>query len=204
MNITFFKGVITGIIMSLPFGPVGFYCMEKTLIEGKKEGYITAIGMITSDIIYGLLVFFSIHQAEEFILRNEVFFKVLVGVCLIGIGLKKLNSEVILKKPNTYNCSYGYIQNFFCGLLLSLLNITGIITIIFIYTLLSVVGDSDNYLFLAFGIGIGGSVLWFLIVQIIMYFKKFINDILLVKLSKISSFIILTFGIISLGYILFK
>ncbi|WP_163469307.1 LysE family transporter [Fusobacterium sp. IOR10] len=204
MNITFFKGVITGIILSLPFGPVGFYCMEKTLIGGKKEGYTTAIGMVTSDVIYGLLAFFFINQAEVFILRYEIIFKGLVGICLVALGIKKLNTDVVIKKPDNYDCNYGYIQNFFYGLLLSLLNVAGIVTIVFIYTLLSVVGDSDNYFLLALGIGISGSVSWFLTVQIIIYFKRFINDELLVKLSKISSFIILTFGIVSLGYILFK
>lgn len=204
MNITFFKGVITGIILSFPFGPVGFYCMEKTLIGGKKEGYTTAMGMVASDIIYGLLAFFFINQAEVFILKYELIFKGLVGICLIALGIKKLNTDVVIKKPDNYDHNYGYIQNFFYGLLLSLLNIAGIITIIFIYTLLSVVGDSDNYFLLALGIGSSGSISWFLTVQIITYFKRFINDELLVKLSKISSFIILTFGIVSLGYILFK
>lgn len=204
MNITFFKGIITGIILSLPFGPVGFYCMEKTLIGGKKEGYTTAIGMVASDVIYGLLAFFFINQAEVFILKYEIFFKGLVGICLIALGIKKLNTDVIIKKPANYDYNYGYIQNFFYGLALSLLNVAGIITIVFIYTLLSVVGDSDNYFLLALGIGISGSLSWFLTVQIITYFKRFIDDKLLIKLSKISSFIILTFGIVSLGYILFK
>ncbi|MGL5099423.1 MAG: lysine transporter LysE, partial [Fusobacteriaceae bacterium] len=32
----FFKGLITGFILSLPFGPMGVYCMEKTMSEGEK------------------------------------------------------------------------------------------------------------------------------------------------------------------------
>ena len=200
MNITFFKGIATGIILSLPFGPVGLYCMEKTLTEGKKDGFSTALGMVTSDVVYGLIAFFFINQAEEFILRYELFFKGLVGLCLVILGIKKLRTPVVIKKPTKIN-KYN-IQNYFSGFFLSVINVTGIVTIIFIYTLLSVVGDADNYLLLAGGIGTAGVVSWFINVQVLTYFKRFITDNLLIKLSKISSFIILTFGIIALGYII--
>ncbi|WP_300357800.1 lysine transporter LysE [Fusobacterium sp.] len=199
MNITFFKGIITGIILSLPFGPVGLYCMEKTLTEGKKDGFSTALGMITSDVVYGLIAFFFINQAEEFILKYEFFFKALVGLCLIILGIKKLKTPVVIKKPTKIN-EYN-IQNYFSGFFLSIINVTGIITIIFIYTLLSVVGDANNYIFLAAGIATAGIISWTINVQVLTYFKKFITDDLLIKLSKLSSFIILTFGVISLGYI---
>ena len=200
MNITFFKGIATGIILSLPFGPVGLYCMEKTLTEGKKDGFSTALGMVTSDVVYGLIAFFFINQAEEFILRYELFFKGLVGLCLVILGIKKLRTPVVIKKPTKIN-KYN-IQNYFSGFFLSVINVTGIVTIIFIYTLLSVVGDADNYLLLAGGIGTAGVVSWFINVQVLTYFKRFITDNLLIKLSKISSFIILTFGIVALGYII--
>ena len=202
MNITFFKGIATGIILSLPFGPVGLYCMEKTLTEGKKDGFSTALGMVTSDVVYGLIAFFFINQAEEFILRYELFFKGLVGLCLVILGIKKLRAPVVIKKPTKIN-KYN-IQNYFSGFFLSVINVTGIVTIIFIskITRQSVVGDADNYLLLAGGIGTAGVVSWFINVQVLTYFKRFITDNLLIKLSKISSFIILTFGIAALGYII--
>lgn len=202
MNITFFKGIITGLLLSLPFGPVGLYCMEKTLTEGKKDGFSTALGMVTSDVIYGLIAFFFVNQAEDFILKYEMFFKGLVGVCLIFLGAKKLKTPVVIKKPSKIN-EYN-IQNYFSGFFLSVINVTGIVSIIFIYTLLSVVADADHYLFLAAGIGTAGVTSWFINVQVLTYFKRFITDELLIKISKISSFIILTFGIAAFGYVFMK
>lgn len=202
MNITFFKGIITGLLLSLPFGPVGLYCMEKTLTEGKKDGFSTALGMVTSDVIYGLIAFFFVNQAEDFILKYEMFFKGLVGMCLIFLGAKKLKTPVVIKKPSKIN-EYN-IQNYFSGFFLSVINVTGIVSIIFIYTLLSVVADADHYMFLAAGIGTAGVTSWFINVQVLTYFKRFITDELLIKISKISSFIILTFGIAAFGYVFMK
>lgn len=200
MNITFFKGIITGLILSLPFGPVGLFCMEKTLTEGKKDGFSTALGMVTSDVVYGLLAFFFINQAETFILKYEIFFKGFVGACLIILGIKKLRTPVVIKKPTKIN-KYN-IQNYLSGFFLSIINVTGIVSIVFIYTLLSVVGDADNYVLLASGIATAGIISWFVNVQVLSHFKKSVTDELIVKLSKIVSFAILTFGIIALGYII--
>ena len=80
------------------------------------------------------------------------------------------------------------------------INITGILTILGIYTLLGLVRDQDNYLYLALGIATGGVTSWFFTVNIICFFRRFITDDLLVKLSRIASFIIMTFGIITVSY----
>ena len=203
MNITFFKGIITGLLLSLPFGPVGLYCMEKTLTEGKKDGFSTALGMVTSDVIYGLIAFFFVNQAEDFILKYEMFFKGLVGVCLIFLGAKKLKTPVVIKKPSKIN-EYN-IQNYFSGFFLFCNQCYGnSFNYLFIYTLLSVVADADHYMFLAAGIGTAGVTSWFINVQVLTYFKRFITDELLIKISKISSFIILTFGIAAFGYVFMK
>lgn len=47
----------------------------KDFDRGKKDGFSTALGMVTSDVVYGLIAFFFINQAEEFILRYELFLK---------------------------------------------------------------------------------------------------------------------------------
>ena len=52
MDLTILKGIITGLILSLPFGPVGIYCIELTVLEGRWKGYITALGMVTIDVVY--------------------------------------------------------------------------------------------------------------------------------------------------------
>lgn len=202
LTATFFKGVITGLILSFPFGPVGFYCMEKTLTEGKKEGYTTALGMITSDVIYGLVAFLFVNFVDDFIFKYETLCKIAVGVLLILLGVKKLKSPVLLDKKIEHG--YNFIQNYFVGFGLASINITGILTILGIYTLLGIVRDQDNYLYLALGIASGGVTSWFFTVNIICFFRKFITDDLLIKLSRIASFIIMTFGIITLGYIIFS
>ena len=81
------KGVITGLILSLPFGPVGIYCMEKTMIEGQKKGYISALGMVTIDIFYGLIALYF-NSCEDIIVRYESMLQIFVAIFLSLLGGK--------------------------------------------------------------------------------------------------------------------
>lgn len=85
----FLKGIVTGLVLSLPFGPIGIYCMEKTLVEGEKEGYISALGMVTVDLIYGIIAFLFINILREDIEKYGPFLTSGIGVFLIVVGVKK-------------------------------------------------------------------------------------------------------------------
>ena len=50
--------------------------MEKTMIEGQKKGYISALGMVTIDIFYGLIALLFITNVEDFIVKYESFYRV--------------------------------------------------------------------------------------------------------------------------------
>ena len=51
-----FKGILIGIIASVPMGPVGILCIQRTLNKGRWYGFITGVGAAISDIIYALTV----------------------------------------------------------------------------------------------------------------------------------------------------
>ena len=98
LDLTFFKGIITGLILSLPFGPVGIYCMEKTLVEGQKEGYISSLGMVTIDVVYGLTALLFLNQVEDIVKQYECYLETGIAVFLLVVGLKKMSNKMKLKK----------------------------------------------------------------------------------------------------------
>ena len=104
----FLKGIITGLILSLPFGPVGIYCMEKAMIEGEKKAYVSALGMVTVDIIYGIISFLFISRVESYVIKFETPLKVLISVFLIFVGSKKFFGKPKVKEVEDDN--YTLVQ----------------------------------------------------------------------------------------------
>ena len=71
MDLTILKGIITGLILSLPFGPVGIYCMELTVVEGRWKGYITALGMVTIDVVYSAVSLMFLSSVDSYFFNDN-------------------------------------------------------------------------------------------------------------------------------------
>lgn len=204
MEYVLVKGVITGLILSFPFGPVGIYCMEKTMIKGQLRGYISALGMITIDILYGLTALLFISQVEDFIKKYDLLLKLMIAVFLILIGVKKIFGQVKIKKiQGTTN---GIIKDYFTTFFLSIANISGILTILAIFTTLHLYNydDTNVPIYASLGIFLGGATEWFITTYILSHFTKSLNEEKLINLSKLSGCLIFIFGVLILAYSIFN
>ncbi|STO31552.1 homoserine/Threonine efflux protein [Fusobacterium necrogenes] len=193
------KGVITGLILSLPFGPVGIYCMEKTMIEGHKRGYVSALGMVTVDIIYALTALLFMSYVEDLIMRYESLLQILVAIFLIFVGWKKLEKRVKIKK---IECTpTGIVKDYFTTFFIALANLSGIFTILVIFTTLKVYSEETFLVapFIALGIFLGGSIEWFTTTYVIANFTKVLDERKLIKISQLSGGIIFLFGVLILA-----
>lgn len=204
MILTTLKGVITGLILSLPFGPIGIYCMEKTMVENQKKGYISALGMVTVDVIYGLTALLFITYVEDMIIKYESILQIFVAFFLIFVGWKKLEKKVKIKK---IECTpAGMIKDYFTTFFLALANISAVFTILVIFTALKVYSEDASSVapFIALGIFSGGATEWFITTYIISHFTKVLNEKKLIKISQISGGIIFICGVITLALCIIK
>ena len=55
---TFITGMIIGVLVSAPTGPLGILCIQRTLHKGRLNGIVTGLGATTSDLVYAVLVGF--------------------------------------------------------------------------------------------------------------------------------------------------
>ncbi|WP_410207505.1 LysE family translocator [Fusobacterium sp.] len=227
MDLTFFKGIITGLLLSIPFGPVGIYCMEKALLKSPKNGYISALGMITVDVIYGITALFFISQVEETIIKYEMYLQILIGLFLIFVGWKKFReqdkikglekraeedevhengpcSKKTLKNLGCCECSDatgGLVKDYFTTFFIALANISSVLTIVAIFTALKVyVGNSYKVASVAcLGIFLGGATEWFITTYILSHFTKVLDEAKLIKISRFFGVLIFLFGIFITG-----
>ncbi len=55
------RGIIIGVVISAPMGPVGIFCIQRTLDKGRLSGFYTGVGAAISDLIYCLLTGFCLQ-----------------------------------------------------------------------------------------------------------------------------------------------
>lgn len=61
------KGVIIGVLVSAPMGPVGVLCVQRTLNKGRWFGFVTGVGACLSDFIYALITGLGMSFVMDFI-----------------------------------------------------------------------------------------------------------------------------------------
>ncbi len=83
------KGLIVGIIISAPMGPVGILCIQRTMKKGRIFGIATGAGAALSDFLYALMTGMGMHFVIEFIERGQTLFwlKLMGSVMLLIFGI---------------------------------------------------------------------------------------------------------------------
>ena len=100
------RGFIIGIVVSAPMGPVGIFCIQRTLDKGRLSGFYTGVGAAISDLIYCFLTGFCLSFIEEFINTNRSVIQLFGASVLIAFGI-----WLIRKRPAGAVCQVDGHEN---------------------------------------------------------------------------------------------
>jgi len=189
-------GIICGMILSLPFGPLAIYCMEKTLSEGRYKGFISSLGMITVDVFYGLIALFGFRYVEGLLRDYQIEIKIVSGILILGLGYKIFRNRKEIKNIIEVD-QFGYIKSYITTVLVALANPLTIFTLIGLFAILGVSTNVKHIsLKIALGILIGGGIQWFGITGALSRYRKKITFKNLETLRHYASIIIMLGGVV--------
>lgn len=103
------SGIIIGVMVSAPMGPVGMLCIQRTLNKGRWAGFCTGIGAGLSDLVYCLITGLFLSFVQDFIERHAIIIQIFGSIVLIAFAawLFKRNPAASLRKPTQTKNSYG-------------------------------------------------------------------------------------------------
>lgn len=165
------KGMIIGVVVSAPMGPVGILCVQRTLNKDRWCGFVTGLGAALSDIIYALMTGFGMSFIMDTIESPTVAFwiKVVGSVLLFLFGLFTFKSNPIERvKPVSHNKGTLF-HNFISGFLVTISNPLIIFLLIAMYGQMTfILPDSPLLQIIGYLFVIVGAVgWWFLLTWLI-------------------------------------
>ncbi|MDE7386230.1 MAG: LysE family translocator [Muribaculaceae bacterium] len=103
------SGILIGVLVSAPMGPVGMLCIQRTLNKGRWSGLFTGVGAAFSDLLYCLLTGLGLSFVQGFIEENSLVLQIVGSFALIGFGiyLFKKNPSASLKRPEKSKNTFG-------------------------------------------------------------------------------------------------
>src|ERR1700674_3629040 len=82
-----FKGLLAGLAIAAPGGPVNVLCISRTLARGRSAGLASGLGAATADALYGAIAAFSITFIIQVLIREMFWIRLIGGILLMGIGV---------------------------------------------------------------------------------------------------------------------
>jgi threonine/homoserine/homoserine lactone efflux protein len=188
------KGLMAGLAIAAPVGPVNVLCASRTLTKGRKSGLASGLGAATADAFYGAIAGFSITFVISFLKREEFWIKAIGGILLVGIGI------VYFRKPATSMAerSGDTQSDFVSALLLTLTNPTTILSFLALLATLGMgTGVSWSTLFVVLGIFSGSMLWWIILVLLVNRLRDRFDERAMVRMNRIAGVAIGAFGIVT-------
>ena len=80
----FYRGLVLGLMIAAPVGPVGLLCIRRTIQKGLVIGFATGFGAAVADALCGAVAALGIGAILEFMHHYDVFIRILGGGFLAG------------------------------------------------------------------------------------------------------------------------
>lgn len=191
------KGILAGMIISVPVGPVNVLCASRALVKGRKAGVISGLGAATADTIYGAIAGFSIQFVISFLTREQFWIRLFGGILLIAIGLRYFfRSPRSLKEVEREAEAHS---DYVTALLLNLTNPTTVLSFLAVLTALGLHRHRSlaHSLTLVAGIFVGAMLWWICLAWIACRFRDRLNDHALMLMNRVAGVAIAGFGLVT-------
>jgi threonine/homoserine/homoserine lactone efflux protein len=197
MNIgLFFKGLVIGFLISIPVGPIGVLCIQRTLNKGKLHGIVSGLGAATADAVYGFVAAFGLTFVSNFLVKEQIWLRLAGGIFLFYIGVKVFLFK--LERQTATGDNTSYVRDYVSMLFLTLANPITFFAFAAIFASLGLVNMSEHHiiaLLLVAGVFVGAGLWWLLLSGIA---ATFLGKLLYNRstwLNKISGIVIIVFGL---------
>ncbi len=195
-----FLGIVAGISVALPYGPVGFVLIRRFYLFGMKSGMYSALGTALSDGFYAVVVGFGLHRISNFLLSIVSYAEIFAGGVLIYIGVRAMRHQMHLHEDEEENHP---VQDVTSTLVLNFLNPTLIFSFALIFTILTKILHGVPMTFYQTTLFIGGIALgtcgfWFLVGKYIHYLRTKNKHELVQKINYVTGVILIGLGVLVL------
>jgi Putative threonine efflux protein len=203
MGIDFIKAMIVGFCGSVAIGPIGVMCIQRTINKGRTSGLMSGAGAATADTVFAALAVFSLAVIQSIIENNQAIFYIGGGaiIALIGVRIHFSNPIKTIRNPKIGKLKLveDFVSTFF-------LTLTNPMTIFFLLGLFTLVkldlttskNSSSSVAIVLWGVFLGASAWWILLISIVNKFRKKFRLKKLWMVNKIAGIIIFVLGLISI------
>lgn len=203
------SGIVIGLIVAVPIGPVNLICIRRTLAFGPVNGFVSGLGAAVGDTVFAIVTGFGLTAVAQWIEGYSSLLELIGGAMLIYFGIHTFFAKVQARLPDSLASKekgratlFGTMASTFA------LTITNPATLLGFAAMFAglggIAGGNPSFIsasFVVIGVA-GGSTLWWLaLTTFVGLFHASINDHIMAIINKGTGIVVAGFGVAVLVYL---
>jgi threonine/homoserine/homoserine lactone efflux protein len=197
------SGFFIGLIAAIPIGPVNLLCVRRTLAYDPLHGFMSGLGAVLADLIYGSITAFGFTAIAQLIQGHSTILEVAGGFMLVVFG-----ARTYMEPPNIRleeNCekkekrALPLMRAMASTFALAITNPATMLAFTAMFAgVAGLVGQHASFYsaaFLVIGVVAGSTFWWFTLTTVTGLFHKRIDDRVMSIINKVSGVIVTIFGV---------
>ncbi|MDH6342965.1 threonine/homoserine/homoserine lactone efflux protein [Parabacteroides sp. PFB2-12] len=172
------KGLLIGILVSAPMGPIGMLVIRRTLNKGRWHGFVTGLGAALSDILYAAVTSMAMGMVVSFVESNHDYLQVIGSLVLAGFGYYIYQSNPVKGLRKQQESKLSFTQDFISAFLLTFSNVLIVLLYIGLFARFGFVRadySAAQALVGVAAIGLGAILWWFVVTYIVAKLRRWFN-----------------------------
>jgi threonine/homoserine/homoserine lactone efflux protein len=196
----FIKGIIIGLAVSVPLGPIGILIIQRTVNRNRISGFMTGLGASLTDLFYAVIAGFSLTYIIDFIRLHQFSFHIFGAliIFLLGVHIFRKNPVHDARKYRLKGSSYS--QDLLSSFLITFPNPLVVFVFLAVFASSGVVFHLNKpyqALIHILGIFTGASLWWLTLTNLVSSFRHKFSFRVLWWFNKISGAVIMILVLVS-------
>lgn len=196
-----FSGILIGVFISAPMGPIGMLVIQRTLNKGRQSAFFTGIGAALSDIIYCLLTGMGLSFITDFIKSNQDVLQIAGSLMLIIYGIYLFRSNPSRALAPATSTTNNYMKDFGTGFLFTFSNPLILFFIISLFARFNFIDSNYHFYHYILGflaIATGALGWWFIITYLVNKVRGHFNVRSMWLLNRILAVILMIMALVGM------
>ena len=189
-----------GLVISIPLGPVGALCIQRTISKGYRAGLLGGLGAACADLIYALIAGFGISVVIDWLLKVRTWIQAGGSIIFMAMAYKVFYTNPAIQVRQHRRQKRHPLEDFMTTFLLTFSNPTAVFVLMAAFAGF-IVHEEVNYLGIILaiaGVFVGCLSWWMILVSVVNLFRSKIRLRHLLWVNKATGVVVFVFALVLL------
>jgi putative LysE/RhtB family amino acid efflux pump len=187
-------GMLLGLSIAAPVGPMGLLCINRTLTRGLPGGLAIGAGIATGDAAYGAIAAFGFSAVTSLLVAYALPLRLLGGAFLIWLGIQAFRAVGQQRQARDGGRSNGLARAYAVAVGLTLTNPSTILSFIAAFTALGLATREGGAWVTVAGVFAGSALWWLVLCSAVALGRRALTPGLMRWIDRLSALFLIAFG----------